>query len=205
MRVTTAAMLGIFSFCLAVTACDDVATTGTDPDPEPLAPVDLVEGTTLGAETFPPGNTASGGQGEAVAGVGCIDQIDLHYHAHVSLFVEGERVAIPPAIGIVDPVLQDGYVQSGGCFYWLHTHDASGLIHIEPPTDADYTLGQLFDVWGRELSPTSVAGFEGDLSVFVDGERYEGDVRDIVFTSRKHISLQVGRPLAAPPLYNFQG
>lgn len=188
-------------------ACDDVASDPieNEPDPEPLAPVDLVEGTILGSEHFAPGNTDAGGQGDVVSGVGCVDEIDLHYHAHVSLFVQGERIALPPAIGIVDPVIQDDYVQSGGCFYWLHTHDATGLIHIEPPTDDDFTLGQLFDVWGQTLSADEVAGFQGTVSVFVDGERYEGDVRDIVFTSRKHISLQVDRPLSAPPLYNFQG
>jgi hypothetical protein len=205
MRVTSP-----FSLLLLLTiplGCDDVANgpTETEPDPEPLAPVDLVEGTTLGVEHFPLGNTQTGGQGEPVSGVGCIDEIDLHYHAHVSLFVEGERIALPPAIGIVDPVLENGFVESGTCFYWLHTHDATGLIHIEPPTDDDLTLGQLFDVWGQTLSAHEVAGFEGTVSVFVDGERYEGDARDIVFTSRKHISLQVGRPLAPPPLYDFQG
>lgn len=205
MRVTTLRVLGVVLVGLGLSACDDVATTETEPDPEPLDPVELIEGATLGAETFSPGNTASGGQGEPISGVGCIDQVALHYHAHVSLFVEGERVAIPPGIGIVNPVLEDGYVQSGDCYYWLHTHDATGLIHIEPPTDGEYTLGQLFDIWGRPLSETNVAGFEGAVSVFVDGERYEGDVRDIVFTSRMHISLQVGRPLAAPPLYDFQG
>ena len=205
MRVTTTAILGIFVLGLGLAACDDVATTEPEPDPEPLDPVELVEGTTLGAETFPIGNTASGGQGEPISGVGCIEEIDLHYHAHVSLFVEGERVAIPPAIGIVDAVMQDGYVQSGGCFYWLHTHDATGLIHIEPPTDDEYTLGHLFDIWGRPLSASNVAGFQGTISVFVDGERYDGDVRDIVLTSRRHVSLQVGEPLSSPPLYNFQG
>jgi hypothetical protein len=188
-------------------ACETQPTSSEvelEPDPEPLAPVELIEGSVLGVETFPPGNTEEGGQGEPVGGIGCIDVIAIHYHAHLSLFVEGERIAIPPAVGIVDPVIVDGFVESGGCFYWMHTHDASGLIHIEPPSDDDFTLGELFDVWGRPLTAGNVAGYEGEVSVFVDGERYEGDLREIVFESRQHISLQVGRPLSPPPMYIFQ-
>ena len=176
-----------------------------EPDPEPLEPVVLVEGTTLGTETFEAGSTATGGQGEPVGGIGCIDQVDLHYHAHLSLFVDGERIAIPGAVGVVDAVFADGYVQSGGCYYWLHTHDATGLIHIEPPTADDYTLGDFFTVWGQSLTSSEVAGYSGTLSVFVDGERYDGDPAEIVLTSRKHVSLQIGRPLAPPPMYVFQG
>ena len=36
----------------------------------------------------------------------------------------------------------------------LHTHDASGIVHIESPDKRDYTLGQFFDVWGVRLSST---------------------------------------------------
>jgi hypothetical protein len=192
---------------LLLAACEgiDPSAVESEPDPEPAAPVDLVEGSVLGRADFAPGNTASGGQGQEVNGVGCIENVTLHYHAHLSLFAEGERVAIPLAIGIVDPVIQGGFVRGGACFYWLHTHDAAGLIHVEPPEAGEYTLGQLFDVWGQSLSRTTVAGLGGTLSVFVDGARYEGDVRSIVLTSRKHISLQVGRPLAPAPMYVFQG
>lgn len=59
-------------------------------------------------------------------------------------------------------------------------------------------------MWGRTLTSDEVAGFSGEVSVFVDGQRFEEDVRDIVFTSGLHISLQVGRPLAPPPMYRFQ-
>jgi hypothetical protein len=197
----------IYVLTVALFACTESEAPPTEPEPDPevLAPVDLIEGSVLGREEFPSGNTATGGQGEAVTGVGCIESVVLHYHAHLSLFVEGERVAIPAAIGIVNPVIQNGFVQNGDCFYWMHTHDASGLIHIEPPNADDYTLGQVFDIWGRALSGSDVAGFTGTVSVFVDGERYEGDPRAIVLESLQHITLQVGSPLAPIPMYNFQG
>lgn len=188
-----------------VVACqpsDDPASV--ERDPEPLDPVELEEGAVLGTELLPAGNTAQGGQGEAVSGIGCLGDIAAHYHAHVSLFVEAERVAIPPAVGVVDPVIVDGFVENGSCLYWMHTHDGTGLVHIEPPVEGDYTLGQLFDVWGHPLASDVVADFAGELSVFVDGQRYSGDVRDIVLTSGMHVSLQIGRPLAPPPMYIFQ-
>jgi hypothetical protein len=192
----------------ALVACaeSDPADPGADPepDPDPLPAVAIEEGTTIGADVFPAGNTASGGQGGEVSGIRCIDTIARHFHAHVSFFFEGEQIAIPAAIGITDPMIRDGYVVAGDCYYWLHTHDASGVIHIEPPDDADYTLGQLFDVWGQPLSTTNTAGYQGELSVFVDGLRYDGDPRGIVFESRTHISLQVGRPLSPIPMYVFQ-
>jgi hypothetical protein len=167
--------------------------------------VELAQGTTIGDADFAPGNTAEGGQGEPIGELDCIDVITLHYHAHVSLFVAGRRVAIPMAIGIVDPVISEGFVQNGSCLYWMHTHDGSGLIHIEPAHAGEFTVGDLFDIWGQPLTESNVAGFEGTVSVFVDGLRHDGDPRSVVLESRKHVSLQVGSPLASPPMYIFQG
>ena len=33
------------------------------------------------------------------------------------------------------------------CIYWLHTHDNSGLIHIESPIKENFTLGQFLHIW----------------------------------------------------------
>jgi hypothetical protein len=195
--------------CLAAgVACgdDEGPMEVEEPDPEPLAPVDLVDDSTYGRVEFADGNTVDGGQGEEISGISCVSTIVAHYHAHLSLFVEGERIAIPRAVGVTQPLVSSrGIVYDGDCFYWMHTHDATGLVHIEPPVIEDRTLGEFFDVWGMELSEDNVAGFEGELSIFVNGERYEGDPREIVLKSQMHVSLQVGRPLSPPPLYNFFG
>ena len=34
----------------------------------------------------------------------------------------------------------------------IHTHDASGEIHIESPRPFDFTLGDFFTVWDRPFS-----------------------------------------------------
>lgn len=62
----------------------------------------------------------------------------MHIHQHLDLYVDGRKVPVPAGIGI-HPAVE---------FAPLHTHDASGVIHVESPTVRTYTLGQFFAVWG---------------------------------------------------------
>src|SRR5687767_13720340 len=75
--------------------------------------------------------------------------LDYHVHAHLDVFVNGEAVEVPAAIGIdiTDPGVRvfesdlgTGY---GGieecedpCISPLHTHDPNGVIHTESAIDA---------------------------------------------------------------------
>lgn len=187
----------------------------TEPPPPPpdtgdtTVPVDTVElqiAGTIGKPTFPDGNTAEGGQGDPVDGIECsagMEEPSYHIHVHLSLYVNGEQLAIPKAIGVMDPQLAGDFVISGSCFYWVHTHDATGIIHVEPPTQIDVTLGEFFDLWGEPLSKTGVAGYNGAVTVFVDGEEFTGDPRSIVFEAHKQIALEVGTPVVTPDFYIF--
>ena len=174
----------------------------------------------IGAPTFPIGNTAAGGQGTTVDGVPCNEAVfTYHVHAHVSLFNHGTQVAMPVAFGIMNPVFsKDGKVAlSGTCIYHLHTHDRTGLIHIENKTVETFTLGEVFDIWGEPLSRTNVAGFTGTLLVyvaqcaaprvepFVCGQPtiYTGDPRNIVLTQHEQITLEMGPPYVWPPYYEW--
>ena len=67
-----------------------------------------------------------------------VEATAVHIHPHLDLYVDGHKVPVPAGIGI-DPAAG---------FAPLHTHDASGVIHVESPTVRTYTLGQLFAVWG---------------------------------------------------------
>lgn len=185
----------------------DFTATGDPIDPPRAAAVEIPFGATVGKPHFPIGNSPHGGQGETIGGVSCIaGTIAYHIHPHLSLFVNGEQIAIPAAVGVVDPVfleIGDGYVNGGSCFYWIHTHDATGILHVEPPTQDLLTLGQFFDIWGHPLERENVAGFQGPVTVYVDGVRYRGDPRLIELTEKKHIALYVGTPLAPIPLYIY--
>ncbi len=148
-------------------------------------------------------------QGATVDGIACSagEQVAYHIHAHLAIFVNGHTEVVPRGIGIPGPEqVQSGFVVGGKCYYWLHTHDNTGIIHIESPTKRLYTLGQFFDIWGQPLSNHQVGSATGVVTVFVNGHRYSGDPRSITLTPHEVIQLDVGtvvppRPFTFPPGY----
>ncbi|MEM0482517.1 MAG: C2H2-type zinc finger protein [Nitrososphaerota archaeon] len=133
------------------------------------------------------------GLGSPVSGIECQngEQVTYHVHTLLEIYVRGEKVKIPANIGIIP----------GRCMYWLHTHDETGLIHIEAPRQMRFTLGQFFDVWGQRLSNDNVLGMDLASSglamrIYVDGERYSGDPREIELVDNRSIVLDIGPPFA---------
>jgi hypothetical protein len=192
------------SFALILTACGDDSPVEVDPGPGPE--VMLVRGSALGRAVYPTGNTPTGGQGQPISALSCISgPAPNHVHAHLSLFVKGEQIGIPAGIGIMNPVLTNGYMgfDPTKCFYEMHTHDASGIVHLHANAghNGPLTLGQLFDLWGQPLTRTNVAGQTGRVVAYVDQQRVDGDLREIVLGDKTLVSLQVGSPLVAPPRY----
>jgi hypothetical protein len=90
------------------------------------------------------------------------------------------------------------FVGGGSCFYWLHTHAADGIVHIESPVVRTFTLGNFFDVWGQELGPDRVGPASGRVTAIYNGRVFEGNPRQIPLTAHAQIQLEVGRPLVAP-------
>jgi hypothetical protein len=168
-------------------------------------PIQLTFGQVVGRAAYPMGDTATGGSGQTVDAIGCDNSaVVYHVHAHLSLFVNGEQIAIPLGIGIPNPTqFSSTVVDSGSCFYFLHTHDSSGIIHVEAPAPGTFTLGQFFDIWGEPLTPTNVAGNMGAVTIVVDGAQYTGDPRAIELTAHKQITLIVGTAPASIPTYLF--
>jgi len=143
-------------------------------------------------------------QGQKVDGISCqtSEQTIFHIHAHLTIFVNGSPRQVPAAIGIPDARSQNTpqgpFIGSGKCFYWLHTHAADGIIHIESPVQRTYTLGDFFDEWGQPLGPGQVGPAKGHVTAIYNGQVYKGDPRDIPLTKHAQIQLQVGTPLIAP-------
>jgi len=170
------------------------------------APIPLVQGTQVGMAMFEPGDTPQGGNGQPVDGIegSSMEMLKVHVHAHLALFQKGQQIAIPYAIGIVRPFqVNNGFVGMGRGIYWLHTHDATGIIHVESPDDRTYTLGQFFDIWGQPLTSGNVAGLRGVVRAYVDGKPYGGNPRAIVLGAHTQICLEVGAPFVPPPTYAF--
>jgi len=169
-------------------------------------PIPIVQGTEIGKGIFPPGDTARGGHGQTIDGIegSSREMLNVHIHAHLTLFLRGEQIAVPYGIGIVKPFQAvNGFVGAGNGIYWLHTHDATGIIHVESPDSRSYTLGQFFDIWGQTLGAHEVAGLSGDVHAFVDGKPFTGNPRDIALTSHLQITLVIGAPMVTPPVYVF--
>jgi hypothetical protein len=169
-------------------------------------PVQIVQATQIGATKFDPGDTATGGHGQTIDGIegSSREMLQVHVHAHLSLFYKGEQIAIPYGIGIVQPFqVKNGFVAMGAGIYWLHTHDATGIIHVESPDSRTYTLGQFFDIWGQPLDGRNVAGLTGTVHAFVDGKPFTGNPRGIVLAAHSQITLEVGAPFVTPPVYAF--
>lgn len=111
------------------------------------------------------------------------------------------RDGIPAAQA--SPTPAGPFVGAGTCFYWLHTHAADGIIHIESPTERTYTLGNFFDVWGQKLGPGEVGPVTGRVTAFYDGRWFRGNPRDIPLSKHAQIQLDVGQPLVAPVGISF--
>jgi hypothetical protein len=157
--------------------------------------------------TLPP-LTDSGGKGQPVDGIQCTpEHVEYHIHAHLTILLDGVNVLIPAGIGITPPrSVEQGFVTGGTCFYWLHTHDVSGVIHIESPTSQLYTLGQFFDIWGEPLTATQVATFpvspDKPLHIYVNGKAYSDPVDKIQLTAHELITLEIGKDVP-PPSFAF--
>jgi hypothetical protein len=127
----------------------------------------------------------------------------LHIHQHLDIFVHGEPVVVPASIGI-DPAMR-----------WLsaiHTHDTRGVIHVESPIMADFTLGQFFDTWGVRFTHDCLGGYCADasstLAVYVNGAKYEGDPRRLTLAAHQEIAVVYGTeaegPAEIPATFEFE-
>jgi hypothetical protein len=167
----------------------------------------------------PPDNTASGNTlaqpwngltGQSVDGVSAqtAEQLAYHIHSHLAIYVNGQQKAVPGGIGIVQPWQtqqeQDGstFIAGGKQIYYLHTHDSSGILHVESPTQSTYTLGQVFAEWNQPLSETQVGPATGSVIAYVNGQKYNGDPSKIQLVPHAVIQLDVGKDVAFVP-YTF--
>lgn len=127
----------------------------------------------------------------------------LHIHQHLDLYVNGTKEVVPAQIGII--------TSPQVVFSPLHTHDTSGIIHVESPTVRSFTLGAFFDVWGVRFTPTCVGGYcnQGDetLRVYVDGQLATGNPTWLKLFAHEEIVVTYGTqaqlPDPIPSSYTF--
>lgn len=151
-----------------------------------------------------PGATAQGGgQGAVVDGIPTATTMSNEYHVHafLGLYVNGQEIAIPDGIGMINPFGDFQATDPSGCtggannfecyadaFYYIHTHDASGEIHLEAPSTNPcgvqngvyvgpcnyslFTFGQLLDIWGISLTANNFGPFAGPVQIYTSPIKY---------------------------------
>jgi hypothetical protein len=121
----------------------------------------------------------------------------LHIHQHLDIFVNGKPMPVPANIGIYD----------GEFLTELHTHDPSGIMHLESPVAEHFTLGQFFGVWGVRLNGDCVGGYCRQVTpwtVYVNGQPYSGDPARLDLKSHQEIAFVIGTPpKQIPRSYKF--
>jgi hypothetical protein len=115
------------------------------------------------------------------------EMLAVHYHAHLDVQIAGTPIVVPAGLGID---------QARQRISPLHTHDTSGVIHIESQRDIPYTLGQLFIEWGQPLSARQVGPHRlaaGEvLRMFRDGQLVTGDPATLRFAQHDELVVWVG-------------
>ena len=154
--------------------------------------------------------------------VPCVTSNSLaeHIHPYLRISIDNQDVAIPADVGF-----------SASCAEPVHTHDASGILHVETGTVENVTLGQFFQIWakwatmGPEYQPllggkalpvvfnsTDIFGFRDNatmaVTLLVNGSPYSGDPTQLILNEYDYCSASSSTPPCSPtaadspPYYN---
>jgi hypothetical protein len=112
-----------------------------------------------------------------------------HIHAHLDVQVDGQAVSVPAETGID---------RASGTISPLHTHDATGVIHIESPVKRQFSVGEFFSEWDVSLSTDNIGALRAadgkSLRVFVNGTQRTGNPAAIMFGPHDEIAMVYGTP-----------
>ena len=119
----------------------------------------------------------------------------IHIHQHLDVYVNGKHVSVPALVGIDT---------TNGFLTELHTHDTTGVLHVESASNRSYVLGQFFGEWGVKLTPNCLGSYCGHLHWWVDGKPMHGNPAQLVLARHQEIAIAVGkRPAKVPSSYTF--
>jgi hypothetical protein len=104
----------------------------------------------------------------------------VHYHAHLDVFYNGQPVLVPALVGI-----DMGQSRISA----LHTHQDSGVLHVESPKEQVITLGQFFTEWNVPLA---------GAKVYVEGKEV-ADGAAVALADHQQIAVVFGTPPAQVP------
>jgi hypothetical protein len=119
--------------------------------------------------------------------------IIMHIHPQLSLLVNGTSVTVPAQIGIDPSLWKDHSLDNFGMQSMpemnmsgmapLHTHDNSGIVHVESTVNRNYTLEEFLNIWGLNL--------DGKVVEMTTNGKPLTDFRDHVLRDGEQINLEV--------------
>lgn len=128
------------------------------------------------------------------------EPVIIHLHVTLKIIVDGKQVIVPKQIGMNPELWKshelDRYGIKSPRIYPLHTHDTTGVIHVESTKIRTFTLGQFFDVWGVKFDESCVADKCNDGSnkvrMYVNGEE-STEFREHIMRDGEVITIEYGR------------
>ena len=116
----------------------------------------------------------------------------MHIHQHLDIVIKGKTIPVPADIGVAS-----GFISA------IHTHDGSGILHIESPVKKDFTLNQFFKEWNMDFDDTHIGSYAADqnnkLIVAVNGSPIN-NVQNYVVKPHDEIEIWYGNKNDAPSL-----
>jgi hypothetical protein len=126
-------------------------------------------------------------------------QTDIGYHVHAQLnvYVNGKQTPVPANLGI-DP--QGRFISP------IHTHDTTGVVHMESTRYYPFTLGEFVNVWGVYFTNNQLGAYKDGngnvLQLWVNGKQIADPVH---YRMRPHdvMVLGYGKPGSFPHKKTF--
>lgn len=116
----------------------------------------------------------------AAANVECLNShanAAKHIHPRLTIEIDGKNEILPAHIGEVQ-----------GCMAELHTHDATGVIHLETAeANKVFTLAQFFTVWNQPVEKDGYA-----LKATANGKPV-ADLKNLILEDKQEIILEYTR------------
>ena len=119
----------------------------------------------------------------------------IHIHQHLDVYLNGKKVTVPALVGID---------QNAQFLTQLHTHDTTGIVHVESPTKRSFRLGEFFGEWGVRLTANCLSTYCGKLHWWVNGVKMTGNPAQLVLKAHQEIVIASGKPpFPVPSTYKF--
>jgi hypothetical protein len=153
-----ALLLALLALCLATSGC------GSSISASPRGETIAGPGVSTAEPPWPPEYAHLSERAHQI-GLPPVGDEKFHIHSILHIYRNGLLVPVPADIGIN----LAKHTETS-----LHTHDGTGIIHMETVRPYPFTLGDFFDVWGVKLGPAQVGNLTGlggeKLHFYVNGK-----------------------------------